>query len=107
MLHNPNWGKPANNISMDDFIGWLETKDPNETYDYHNKCGDCCIGQYMAARGIRWPGRWEEIYKIVCTQIFGGWCGYPQMVLAGSYYNRGQDRTFGAVLTRAKEYRDG
>ncbi len=107
MLHNPNWNKPANNISMDDFIGWLETKDPNETYDYHNKCGMCCIGQYMAARGIAWPkNRWEILYKEVCAKIFGRWYGDSQFVLVGSLHNRSENQTFGAVLSRTKAYRE-
>jgi hypothetical protein len=108
MLHNPNWNKSANDVSMDDFIGWLESKDPNEAYDYQNKCGDCCIGQYMAARGILWPKNgWEFVYKDVCTLIFGGWIGDPQLVLGGGFNHRDQSgRTFGAVLRRTKAYKE-
>lgn len=107
MLHNPNWDKTANDISMDDFIGWLETKDPTEAFNYQDKCGKCCIGQYMAARNIEWPkGDWTPVYKEVCAKIFGTWIGEPQMVLAGSFFNRGADRTFGAVLRRTKAYKE-
>jgi hypothetical protein len=107
MLHNPNWDKTANDISMDDFIGWLETKDPDESYDYQDRRGMCCIGQYMAARNIEWPKvGWELVYKDVCTKVFGGWVGEPQLVLAGYFYTRFTDRTFGNVLKRTKAYKE-
>ena len=107
MLLNPNWNKTAKDVSLNDFIGWLETKDPAEGYDYQNKCGECCIGQYMAARGIHWPAYgWEDTYKRICTKIFGDWCGPPQMVLAGSFSNRIKDRTFGEVLKRTIDFKE-
>jgi hypothetical protein len=34
--------------SLEGFIAWLETKDPNEEYDYHNSEA-CACGQYAAS----------------------------------------------------------
>src|SRR6266481_5378670 len=67
--------KVGSNISMDDFIAWLETKNPNETYNYQNRSGQCCLGQYMADRGVEWPQaphQWGSTYKAVSYAAGGG-----------------------------------
>jgi len=33
-----------------DFKGWLETQDPNGSYDYYDD-EDCCFAQYLKDRG--------------------------------------------------------
>lgn len=106
MLHNPNWDKTANDVSLDDFIAWLESKDPNESYNYLDRCGKCCIGQYMAARNIAWPiVGWTPVYKQVCDKVFGGW-SFPQTydILRGPH--PGWQQNFGAVLQRTKAYKE-
>lgn len=51
MLYNPKWSTTP---SLDGFIAWLETKDPDETYNYLNCDGECVIGRYLGSLGIAW-----------------------------------------------------
>jgi hypothetical protein len=37
-----------------DFKAWLETKNPATTYNFHDSCGNCLMGQYMASKGESW-----------------------------------------------------
>lgn len=37
-----------------DFRQWLTTKPDDEFYEYMDTKGNCAVGQYMAARGIKW-----------------------------------------------------
>lgn len=39
---------------LEDFIGWLETKDPNEKYEWADMDGQCLIGQFGAHLGLSW-----------------------------------------------------
>jgi hypothetical protein len=103
MLNNPNWDKNLTPVSIDDFIDWLETKDPAETYDYQNRLGNCCLGQYMAARNISWSfGGREDGYAKACTKVFGGIGFLHQEPLAGIGFGR---ETFGDCLKRTKAYK--
>ena len=112
MLYNRAWKtehiaevKPdiLPDICLDDFIAWLETKNPNETYDYTNKTGQCCLGQYMADRGIEWPRDWSPIYKAVGRAV-GGHSPAFQSVLSGRLGGPERRVPFGETLERAKDY---
>jgi hypothetical protein len=51
MLYNPKW----NDVwSLSSLIAWLETKDPDERYQYQSCC-ECLIAQYLIYRGWREP----------------------------------------------------
>lgn len=101
MLYDPKWQKP----SLASFIGWLETKSPKATYDFHNCQGECLIGQYMTSLGIDWgetptdifQGNWENTaYLKIGRQLFG----------TGALGEVVGDRpwTYGGALKRAREF---
>jgi hypothetical protein len=98
MLHNPNWNKTKEDLSLDDFIGWLETKDPATKYYFFDCNGECLVGQYMAYHGIPWgDGR----YAPTCRTLFGYGSGWGEISVAAAEPN-----TFGAALKRAKIHRE-
>lgn len=110
MLYNPDWRK---NISLADFICWLETKDPNEAYDYQNRKGDCCLGQYMKDRGVPWSflrspfDKDSGTYAQVSIALFGHELDNQHVLMAGQLYNN-PSRTFGKALACAKKFqKDG
>ena len=53
MLYNPHTRVP----SLESMAAWLETKDPNEKYDWVDGC-KCACAQYAKARGVfaEWRG---------------------------------------------------
>jgi hypothetical protein len=89
MLYNPQWRKR----NVHDLIAWLETRDPAETYNFHN-CGDCLIERWMGNHDrMGWP---PEIMAIYAGRD-------PGAIARG----RGSsfcvtDWTFGAALARAR-----
>ncbi len=107
MLYNRAWKKEHVNeakpkICLNDFIAWLETKDPTETYNYQDRTGQCCLGQYMAARGIEWPKNWSATYRDVGKAVGGDSLAFQHVLWGGS-----DDRLvpFGETLERAMDYR--
>jgi hypothetical protein len=54
MLFNPTWAKTP---SLEGFIAWLETKDPEERYDWLS-FSTCACGQYMRSLGLKIPTRY-------------------------------------------------
>lgn len=78
------------NASKFDFAAWLETKNPDEYYEFSDSCGNCCMGQYMTAKGEQWSmPRYND---------------YLHMVLGGSSEVLNEHpQTFGAALQRVKE----
>lgn len=94
MLYNQSTGKQRE-VSAADFIAWLESHDPNETYDFANNTGHCLIGQYNATHGLKWfKGHYRESMDL----IFGCYHTPQSRVLAA------QPQTFGGALKRTKEY---
>lgn len=99
MLYDKRWDLKTAPFTLADFIAWLETQNPAETYDFHNCEGECLIGQYMAARGREWgwSGNFGKVdpYKQSCDEVFG--CqSIAALVLLPV------PRTFGAALERAR-----
>lgn len=45
MLYNPDWDK------IDNLVGWLETKNPEETYRYSSTT-NCLLSQYVKDNGF-------------------------------------------------------
>lgn len=85
MLYDESWGK----VSTADFIDWMETKNPDESYDPANCNGGCLMGRYMAAKGIEWG----KAYLDVANKVLGG---RRMRVL----YDK--PHTFGGALKRVK-----
>lgn len=91
MLMNPRWA-----ISRQSFIGWLETQNPDQEYNWRDGDGRCLFGQYMQHLGIPWS--WET-YQDIGVKLFGRWDGtsYPNHGVAAC-----APWTFGAALARAR-----
>lgn len=68
-------------------IGWLETKDPKEAYDYM-ACRSCLFSQYLSARGVKSPMGHEAWFQLH-NKYRGVAAHRPQ--------------TFGDALQRAKD----
>lgn len=93
--------------SIDGLISWLETKDPNGTYNFSKCDGTCLFAQYMLAIGIPWvsskypPTPYIYTLQLVGNDVApGAWYqGNVQQVASES------PQTFGAALERAKAFR--
>ena len=81
------------NPSKFDFTAWLETKNPNEKYNFSDMHGCCAMGQYMAARGESWsmPRYGEYVAEVLASQS-AILSNYPQ--------------TFGGALERVRMLED-
>lgn len=95
MLYDPKWDK----LSLSSLIAWLETKDPNERYDFNNMCGECMFGQYMKAVGIPWSFGPRSNYAMV-QDFFGATIALGDV--RRRHFDFLREWTFGAALTRAR-----
>ena len=70
MLYDKRWDAKteADPLTLDALLAWLKTQKAARKYDFHDKCGACLIGQYMAHLGIAWS---MDEYKSVVWRIFG------------------------------------
>lgn len=95
MLYDPKWEAPAvkadhTTLTLADFIAWLETQNPNQSYNWLSPC-NCVVGQFLTATtGNRNPGGMCHYDK-----LFGGLLPYYEIAGTAPY-------TFGAALERAK-----
>jgi hypothetical protein len=97
MLYNPNWTteKSPFDASLQELISWLETKDPNETYDYLNDHG--IEKPYVG--GVTWNDcsdsgdRGDHYIPEPFCDIARGSSAYCR-----------DDWTFGDALARARSY---
>ncbi len=97
MLYNPDWKNPTRPgpVSAKDFIAWLESHDPTETYNFLKNDGYCLMGQYMATKGIRWG---ESRYDPTTEKVFNSRYENAVWVLSDN------PQTFGAALQRTKKF---
>lgn len=51
MLYNPDWKKPAEVLSLESLIAWLEKQPADGTYDFMC-CGECLLAQYFTSCGF-------------------------------------------------------
>lgn len=95
MLFDPKWLKTE--PSLAGLIAWLETKNPNETYVWHDS-NNCLIAQY--GKSIGWsPMRMST--EAVEGDITSA--PYHQISTANGQLALEQPYTFGAALARAKK----
>jgi hypothetical protein len=80
---------------LENLIKWLETKPPDERYNYHS-CRQCLLAQYLrysipefVSIGVEWWSRKGERFSIPNIRILDG------IAYKGEW-------TFGAALERAK-----
>ena len=77
-----------------DFRAWLETKNPDETYNFHDGCGNCCMGQYMTHKGETWN---LSLYADYVVNILGQ---------GNTFVLRNEPQTFGGALERVRKLED-
>lgn len=83
----------AEDVTLPDLIAWLETKDPNERYDYTD-ANNCLWAQYLKAQGA-------AVFCISSSEMPGdgpnpwGW-----RVANNGFY---ETLTFGCALATAKK----
>lgn len=88
MLYDKRWDRQVTGLplwSIGDFIAFLETKDPTETFDFC-QARTCAVAQYLQARGV-------EEYSLDPSQIPGP---IKAVVISGT------DETFGSALLSAR-----
>jgi len=104
MLFNKNWDKPKTKLdplSLDDFIAWLETKDPQQIHCFNN-VSRCLMAQWAQsidpdAKSDPKPGNsWLYLVKGEVVNFQG--TKLPRVAV-----NTGS--TFGEALAKAKTYR--
>lgn len=98
MLYDPKWSAPSKpatveDLSLADFISWLGGFPPERRYDFAACKGECLMGQYMAARGIKWG---HGDYTPSCRQVLGPFRKEIEVLAA-------DPQTFGAALWRARQ----
>jgi hypothetical protein len=112
MLYNPNWTKEnfPFDASLQRLISWLETKDPNETYDYNKGLSDhseCLLGQFLEDHGIERPyvggATWNDCSSPEERKDFYLPAHFDAIARGSSAYRR-DDWTFGDALARARSY---
>ena len=91
MLFDPKWNREA---SLQDFIAWLETKDPNEVYRY-DSAPVCALGQYYKSKGLAYP-----ITVVECSIAMNA--DYLTLALIIFEPGFGGTSTFGRALSRAR-----
>lgn len=85
--------KPATTpdiYALPTLIAWLETKPKDGTYNFYNCNGECLLGQYMTACGVKHQfgdGQYAELAEVT------NW---------GTGIAFEQPNTFGAALERAR-----
>lgn len=94
--------KPLEEVfTIDNLISWLETKNPDEEYDYMNNY-NCLFSQFLRANGFEnmsVGGTYivhNDKYFTITDQI--------NNIALDERYNR--DETFGDALKRAKKIRE-
>lgn len=87
MLYDPKWDRPVDVMSLQTLIAWLETKPPEEAYDYMCTNGSCFYSQYLTAHGVSWKGSHEWFQWHTNGRVHIAVC---------------EPWTFGAALTRAR-----
>jgi hypothetical protein len=89
MLYNENWGKPKtteNPRTMAAVIAWLETKNPDEYYEYEDP-ENCLAAQYHRAKGMNYNHYWTAFFRPFNWRL--------EMIACKNW-------TFGAALRTAK-----
>jgi hypothetical protein len=96
MLYNPSWKTPKTDDvhSLDSLIAWLETKDPDQSYDYFSGV-TCLCAQYYRAKGY-----W---FVLAFNIYFSHGLGNATLLPRGfDFIASVQPHTFGSALKRAR-----
>ena len=82
-------------FSVHGLIAWLETQDPETTYEYTDS-RDCLICRYFTARGVSWAGVIPNQWRDTDLKMHALPSGIQEVSQTGQW-------TYGAALARAKE----
>jgi len=92
MLYDPKWEQKTDILALPTLIAWLETKNPNESYNFDDCKGGCLFSQYIVAHGIPYNLYGPAPEWLALHDLYGPIaCAYPI-----------SRQTFGAALTRAR-----
>ena len=101
MLYDPKWETETKPdvFSLEGLLAWLQTKPPNDQYNYEDCCGGCLYGQYVIASGIPW----KEVFG---TAIYDhkDAAALPFKQFVYHKVAKAEPHTFGAALKRARKY---
>lgn len=97
--------------NLDNFINWLETKDPKDTYRYDSVC-DCLLSQYMQAQGFPLAEHFGMNHYSLTGSVNDVRTDMPMVfreIAAGvpAEQMAGAPCTFGEALDRARRARAG
>lgn len=100
MLYDPKWEKTetkADPLSLTSLIAWLEKQPTAKAYCYQDN-GACLLGQYFTAHGL------VDVNVGGLTFNHGRYPNRPSIPLPETFraVARGNPRTFGAALERAR-----
>jgi len=85
-------------MTMSALIAWLETKDPDETYQY--SFPDCCLlFQYFTAAGLKPLGVVPQGWR---DRPLSDGAGYKPLPPGFDHVSSGSPETFGSALIRAR-----
>lgn len=105
MLYNKNWNKAVpttDPMSMDGLIAWLETKPPDEFYQYTDS-SKCLLGQWVKHLDCTARNMAEPMNSFV-YQVHGQVVNFKHTPF--NYVASNQGSTFGGALRVARGYRD-
>jgi len=100
MLYDPKWERKYDPFSLESLTAWLERQDPLEEYCY-SSTGECLLARYFTALGF--------VKVIMAARFFYHWPqpgGSYEVTNLPPHFNdiaKGNTRTFGAALERARE----
>jgi len=103
MLYDPNWDKTETkpfqpeDLSLAGLIAWLETQDPDTTYEFGD-IFDCLLCRYARAIGADVSSAGSD--SVVLNPNFNRHPVTPE----GSHVASGFPCTYGAALKRAKAF---
>lgn len=99
MLYDRKWDKQTP-WTLAHLIGWLESHDPHQAYNYSDTCG-CLLAQYAKTVEPAFSGMYTTMYTTLDGQSHQLPIGFNSIAVG----NWGDDdtRTFGAALERARK----
>ncbi len=88
--------------TLSNLIGWLETKNPNQNYDYWDVCGNCILGQFFNYIGLEWRGTKGPGFKMWQSLIDNDKSDHVNWTNPLLKVSQSEPHTFGAALERAR-----
>jgi hypothetical protein len=100
MLYDRKWDKQTP-WTLSHLIGWLESNDPSESYNYGDTCG-CLLAQYAKTVEPAFKAMHSTSYVTADGDTHDLPAGFND--IAVGIWGEDDKRTFGAALVRARAY---